>query len=358
MKMSHAYRLFAILNFLIVTLPICARSVHRKIDTSTPWISSHWKGHHRAYINADSRYDEYPLFSCQQYLDDLIQNHTLPLHLELPDKDNLVVINRTVLNQLLEELVREVLRKKNKFKNFIVLQNKNFNRRKTCGLLVLKSKQYPFVVKLFLETPKTFINPFCKGFEPIFLHYMSNGANRHVSGLTRIANRQYVLDKIDKNPYWQNRITIPRKWFWMPQRVSWIELNGHNIGEHKNISAFFPSVYAIVAESIDTHQREGFEDRKSEIVMELCNDLDTVIDPHITNFIVKEDPISKKPLITIIDTEHFPTMLGLDQAVFFNDHFSWIAYLASKCLKDIYFRPKSSRNEQLRKKKHILAPKK
>lgn len=356
MKNRSFYFLIATLNLLLVNYSLISRSIHRKIDSSAPCITSRWKGRHRTYINIDSRYEEYPLFACQPYLDDLLENHTLPLDLILNDGTEEVTIARETLSKLLEEFVHEVLRKKRTFKHFTLLQNKNFNHRKQCGLLVVKSKDYPLVIKLFVETPKTFIDPFGKGFEPIFFHYMSNGANRHVSGLTRIANREHVLTWAQNNPYWNNRIQIPRKWFWLPERVAWIELNGKNIGEHKNITAQFPSVYAIVAECVDTHQQEDFESNKGEIVMDLCNDLDTVVDPHITNFIVKEDPVTRLPNITIIDTEHFPTMLGLDQTVFFSDHFSWIAYLASKCLKDMYFRPKSSRLEQHRKKKRILTP--
>lgn len=344
MKKSFLTFLFVILFCGLIHQSIGARSIHRKSDPTVPRLTACWKGSKRKYVRIDSHYEEYPIFASAIYLDDMIKNHLLLSNKIIKSKTDSAPICSATLNTLLEELVHEVFRKKRSFKHFSILQDKNFNRRKKCGLLVLKFNDYPLVVKLFIETPKTFINPYGKGFEPIFIHYMSGGTNRHVGGLPRIMNRKHILAWAEKNARWKNHIAIPRKWFWIPKNPMWIELKGNNIGNKHEVTTFLPGTYALVADYINTQEPEtDFIDERSQIIMDLCNALDMFVDPHTNNFIIKKHPITGKPFVTIIDTEHFPTMIGLKEKTFFADHVSWITYMASKCLEDIYFRPKSLR---------------
>jgi hypothetical protein len=47
--------------------------------------------------------------------------------------------------------------------------------------------------------------------------------------------------------------------------------------------------------------------------------------------------------IVIIDTEHFPTTVGIKEKVYFNNYFEWFSFLAGKCAKDWFFRSKKDR---------------
>ena len=75
--------------------------------------------------------------------------------------------------------------------------------------------------------------------------------------------------------------------------------------------------------------------------MELCNYLDLWIDPHIDNFM----PEKGTDKIVIVDTEHFPSFVGLKEPVTFSGYLSWYTYLATKCLKSMFFRTKKERRQ-------------
>src|SRR5438128_603586 len=80
------------------------------------------------------------------------------------------------------------------------------------------------VLKLFIETPETFCNPYSKGPEPIFFWYMGGGAGRHVAGITRVKNLKTMKSLTELHPYWYDHIIFPRKWFWLPNNTRWINL--------------------------------------------------------------------------------------------------------------------------------------
>src|SRR5207237_1126334 len=90
-------------------------------------------------------------------------------------------ISGSKLNELAKELVKEIKEGKKTFTHFKLLKGTNFNKSLSAGLLVLKFKDYPFVIKIFRETPKSFIKPFSKGWESAFLHVMGCGINRYLS---------------------------------------------------------------------------------------------------------------------------------------------------------------------------------
>ena len=79
---------------------------------------------------------------------------------------------------------------------------------------------------------------------------MGGGVNRHLSGFTRIKNAQAFKEFITKNPYWQSRVDMPRKWFWLPCNTRWITIAGANIGKYKQVSIDIPGTYCIVADAI------------------------------------------------------------------------------------------------------------
>jgi hypothetical protein len=246
---------------------------------------------------------------------------------------------------LIEGLLKEVRRQKKQYTHFEILKDSNFNHKQRCGLLIVKFKDYPFVLKLFMETPQSFIDPYCKGFENQFFFYMSGGMNRHIAGLTRIRNLELVKKQIDNHPRWQGKIKTPRKWHWLPKNHRWMKINGHNIGEKKEISTLMPSVYAIIADVIDTTEDAPLlsAQKKSELVMDLCMDLHLFVDPHADNFVIKYQKEIDEYHISIVDTEHFPSIVGLQEEPFFTNHLEWYLYLGAKYFQDAFLQTKNDR---------------
>ncbi len=320
------------------------RSALRKPDKDKPSIRASWSNNtEQQYISYSWHLKKYPIFeitaeaSMQHQLpNDMIEDITTP------DTN----IQTKELKRQLESLVHEIQSGKETYTHFHVLHKRDFNMKKMCGLIVCKFKEYPFVVKLSLETPETFINPHCKGMVPMFFHFMSGGSNRHLTGLTRIPNLHRVHSYLEKKPDWVERVKTPRKWFWIPKTVPYITLIGENIGpECATYSNKLPAIYAIIADEINTKQQcddLSFRE-KCSMIMELCNTLNCIIDPHENNFVFERTP-QGKVIISIIDTEHFPTMVGLpDTLNTFNNHFQWYLSLACKCFNDMFVSTKKKR---------------
>ena len=227
-----------------------------------------------------------------------------------------------------------------KYTDFIVVSNKNFNRRKALGMLVLKFKEYPFIFKLYIETPKSFVSPYGKGLDNIWFFPMGGGINRHIAGFTRIKNLDLINEKLMNSAELSHIFGTPRKWHWLPSKPIWLVLNGKNIGTHKEIHTKIPAIYGIIADAIDGHNDLSiFNTEHTSKILGLTNYLNHYIDSHIDNFMVEKNTNK----IIIIDTEHFPTVVGIKNQITFNNYFEWFYFLASKCAKDWFFRSKKDR---------------
>lgn len=337
--------------FLSLICPLSlvwTRSVHRPIDYSLPCIKVRWEGESE-YEQLRNAHLEYNAIFCT-YDPIYFHTHLLPMGAlsfrEQPHKK----IDTQTLSRLIEELVAEVKKHKRSYKHFTIIQNKNFNRRKACGLLVVKFKKFPFVVKLFMETPYSFIHPDCKGFEPIFFFYMGGGINRHLLGFTRIKNLEHINKRLAQNPKWADIIKTPRKWFWLPQDPMWISIEGTNMGGQDHVHTTIPGAYAIVADAISTHQTFSINNAKHrKKALKLCNYLDLYVDPHIDNFMI-EDNSGK---IAIVDTEHFPSLVGFKEKQFIASYFDWYMKLMYKCAENALFWSKSAAKNAHKKKSDL-----
>jgi hypothetical protein len=333
-----------IFSIVIISIhPLCGRSIHRKKDPNKPEITIGWKHSPTEIKHSHWSYRKYPLFEI--FNKDFFESHLLPGFITLSfDNEREDLINTRTINNLIEKLILEIKRHKKLYSDFIVLQDKNFNYKKKCGLLVLKFKKFPLVLKLVMETPKTFIDPYCKGFENQFFFYMSGGNNRHIAGLTRIKNLELVKQQIHNHPRWKHCVTTPRKWYWLAKKPRWIAIKGRNIGEEKQIETEIPGTYAIIADELDIKEELNTltYQNKSELIMELCMDLHLFVDPHADNFVIKYQEKSGEYTISIIDTEHFPSMVGLKEEPIFNNHLEWYLYLGAKFFQDAFLQTKQS----------------
>lgn len=315
-----------------------ARNVHRPIDLYMPEIQASWVGDKNTYCLKNYHLEEYALFKL--FDKEYFEKHMLPTTKISYRYEPHMEVQANTLNLLIENLITQVKQHKRKLNDFIILQDKDFNYQKCRGLLVLKFKEYPFVVKLFMETPESFISPFDKGLEPIFFFFMAGGINRHESGYTRIKNLELIQAKLQESDQWKDKVSLPRKWYWLSQNTHWIELVGHNINGKKECKTQIPGTYCIIADYMQAERSFSLmnaHDKKT--AMDLCNFLNLWIDPHITNFMIEKG--TKK--IVIIDTEHFPSFVGLKEKVAFNSYSEWYFYLAGKCLKNEFLLTKKER---------------
>lgn len=336
---------FVILTVLNLFSPIAGRSPFRKKDVNMPTIAIRWKNSRKAISHTNWAYKEYPIFT--SFNKDHFYQHLLPTGTINDIQDPTQFYDCHELSALVEDLLRELRRSKREFTHFKVLKDKNFNYKQRCGLIILQFKNYPFVLKLFMETPTSFIDPYCKGFESQFFFYMSGGMNRHIAGLTRIKNLEIVNDEINNNPRWKNKITTPRKWYWLPKKQRWMQIEGYNIGGKKELSTLMPGIYAIIADTIDTNENAPLlsSQQRSELVMELAMNLHLFIDPHSDNFVLKQNETADDYHISIVDTEHFPSIVGLKEEPFFNNHLEWFLYLGAKYFQDAFLQSKNDRRE-------------
>jgi hypothetical protein len=326
--------------FLAHTQPCWAtRSIHRPIDPTIPTVTTHWIGNDESYSLKNSHYEEYPIFTV--FNKDYLGQHQLPdgpIHYRTNPKKSVL---GSELSMLIEHLLLEVQEKKRHYRDFHVLSSKNFNRGRACGLMILKWRKHPFIVKLFIETPQTFINSHCKGLDNMWFFPMGGGVNRHIAGLTRVRNAHAIQERIKQDPYWSTFIDTPRKWFWLPKNTPWIEVTGTNIGAKKTVQTLIPGTYAVIADAIESEKKLSLTNAGGyrHLTMSLCNYLQMRQDPHLDNFIIEKN--TKK--LVIIDTENFATNVGFKQNIQFPSYYSWYRTLANKCMKDWFFRTKQDR---------------
>lgn len=218
----------------------------------------------------------------------------------------------------------------------IILKDSDFNYKYHAGLAVVRLKDFPFVLKIYRETPYTFCHPFSKGLVPILFFRTGNGANRHMSGLTRIPMRDSIRSLFDQYDEWRDRITIPRKWLWLPDNPEWLVIEGSITLAPFEVR--IPALYVVVCDEIEIERSFSVlnpEDRA--IAIELSNICGNELDANMPNFVVEKGTGK----IAVIDTEYFKVMLGLSEPLYPSSYYGWIAGLAQHSIKRMFFTDKS-----------------
>lgn len=336
--MKNTRFLMHVLSFLLTIISyysLDARSVFRPRDPSLPRIDICWADTKTScYSLVDPHLEYHPIFDFdRQFFDE----HLLPTDYITHPHDPYQHVSCAELSALINNLISEIYQGKKKFRHFQVIKKRNFNFKKRSGLLIIGFfDNYPFVIKLFIETPQTFFDYYAKGIEPTCFFYMSGGANRHITGLTRIKNREHILQKAQRMPAWRNRIIMPRKWFWLPKNARWLSLTGYNLCHDKKVTTEIPAIYAVIADRIDvTPDTTLSRQEQTNIIFKFCHDFDLFIDAHRDNFVFKQDKL------VIVDTEHFPSIVGIKRKKTFSSYGPWVIFLIQKCIHDCYFRAKS-----------------
>ncbi len=329
------------ISFLLLSCfwqSVIARSCLRPRDPYVPCITVQKESKGKIYFLQDSHLEVSTIF--YTFDETYLRSRVLPSGPITFRNNPKKYINGHHLSMLIEELVKEIQAKKRVFKHFTILKDEGFNTRKQAGLLVLKVKNYPFVVKLFMETPRAFVRPYNKGFITSCHFIVGGGATRHILGFTRLANRDTVEQMIESSDEWKGKVELPRKWSWFPKHEEWLMVTGYNIGGHETIQVKLPAIYAIVADAIE--QERTFSMRKGDdtkTAIKLSNFLDFRIDAHLNNFMIEKHTGK----IIIIDTEHFPTMVGCKERPQIHSYVGFYWNLFKKGIKDTLFRSKRER---------------
>lgn len=377
----HTKFLYCFICTIIFTINgLLARSQLRSDQKDMPHLVAYWPDCKERYDLKSWHIEENSIFhkfDRAYFMDHLLPSDDITYRYE-PHKK----VSGKVLGDLIENLVQEIYAQKKDYTDFIVLKKRDFNRKQRAGLLIARFKEYPFVVKLFLETPQTFVKPFSKGWQSGCFFIMGGGISRYLSGFTRIRNREIIEQQIANDPYWKNKIGLPRKWGWLEKNPKWFKVIGYNIGNHcAPIEIEFPSIYALVTDfivgkqlsfwnkedrkigiktakfftnridaNIDNLVREPLSAYSTECAAQKPKDTPSICDEPIKNYIPSE------PQLVLIDTEHFPTFVGLKKPLEFDSYAEWYIKLTFKYLKDGFFRTKEERLAAAREEPFNLIP--
>ncbi len=335
--------IFFISIFFFFPLFPTNRSILRP-DANLPQITTYWQDDPtNKFTLKDSHIEEGPIF--KPFDKTFFYNHMLPTGSITFRREPEKSVAGEQLNELIEGVLKELGEHKKKFARFTVLKDDDYSYANNTGALVLKFKEYPFVLKLFSETPKNFVSPFSKGMEPGFFFVMGGGIMRHLTGFTRIKNMEELTCMIQQDPFWSKIVEFPRKWYWLPKDPRWLVVEGKNMGTcTSGCTTTIPALYAIVADCIKAQDRSWFDFVNSQRCMRLSQFTHYRIDPHLQNFMVEEGTGK----IVIIDTENFRALVGLKNRFVVDSYFDWYKGLTKKCVKDRFFRSKRDRkNAQL-----------
>lgn len=319
-----------------------SRSIHREIEPDLPSFSVYQSNKPKqVYSLTDSHIRQFPLF--EAYNPEYLLKKQLPSG-QIPYRNN--PNKRTygrLLSDKIEHLYKEVLAGKREFKYFTVLKKKDFNFKTKCGLIVLKSNDSPFVVKLFIENPRSITKPYSKGLFPMGMFVMG-GTNRHLNGFTRIKNSEDIREKFASHKYWSKRITTPHKWFWIPKKPTWLHITGYKIGIKKVQKSKIPAAFAIIAEEIIADKDQSAKNVPT--CLAACTFLDFTADPHYNNFRVEKGTNK----LILFDTEHFPTFIGKysNKMRPTEKYIAWYVRLTRKFVKEKAFSSKNSRRMRQR----------
>lgn len=273
-----------------------------------------------------------------------LKKHLLPSGYIKYRKENLAV-QSDLLKEQNEHVLQEILQGEKTFTHFTTLADNDFNYSTLSGFIVLKYKNFPFVLKLFIEHPHTFIDPLNKGFKASCL-FVLNGNTRHLSGFTRIHNLETARKALAKDPEYRYYLDFPRKWYWIPQIQPYLTINWHDPYHNHHETIKIPAIYGIVCDFIEADKKIQQQELHTlrQISIDVGNYLHNIIDSHVENFV----PEKNSNKIVIIDTEHFPTMVGLEKEMSANGYVQWHIELTGKWLKTAFLRSKQKRIQDQR----------
>ncbi|MBV8661028.1 MAG: hypothetical protein JO129_02700 [Candidatus Dependentiae bacterium] len=331
------------------SIPVSGRSIHREPNPTIPYVTV--TASNKDYAQMWLKSNKLPKINQlrspfwriktlkKPFENSNFEKHMLPSgDLKYRRGDN--SINTDILKEKNEFVLQEILNGKKNFTDFTVLKDSDFNYSNLSGLIILKYKNFPFVLKLFIEHPHTFVDPFNKGFFASGL-FILNGNLRHLSGFTRIHNLEYARKLLSRDPEYRYYLDFPRKWYWLPQAEPYLTIDWYDPYYNYHETIKLPGIYGIVCDFIETDKKIQQQEIHTlrQISIDVGTYLHNIIDSYVDNFV----PEKNSNKIVIIDTEHFPTMVGLDKSMNANGYVQWWIELAGKYIKTAFLRSKQKR---------------
>ncbi len=318
------------------------RNPLRNKDPYTPTLSvSYMHDQKIIHKTTDSLLELYPIF--YTYDETFFKEHLLPQNTITFRNHPEQSISGSTLSHLINDLLHEISKQKKIFKDFIILKDQDFCYEQKAGALILKCRNFPFVVKLSIESPQSWISPYKKGFISWCHHVIGGGVSRHLCGFTRIKNREWAANQLQENPLYKDRVSLPRKWFWLPENPTYLKLTGNTIGTFEEITKEIPAIYAVVEDAIEierTFSMRKNKDRKE--ALNLANYLHMRIDAHINNFVIEKN--TEK--LVLIDTELFTVLVGLKKPMIATGFASYYLRLIKKAFISYFFSTKEDRRKR------------
>jgi hypothetical protein len=325
------------------------RSVHRPKELWMPRIEVDWVGEStKKNILIASHIESVQML--KKFDREFLLSRLLPEGKIEHRNNKEVTTDGSELDSLINKLLLEIDERVKEYTDFSILKNQDFNRKLRCGLIVLKFKKYPFVLKLFIERPESFVKPYTKGAQPYFFYFMGGGINRHLMGFTRIKNLETIRKQIKEDPVWSEIIDTPRKWFWLPKEPKYLELRAYNLNTIDEQIIQIPAIYGLVADLIISNKELTIRSKTSrELGIKLSRVVGNRIDPHMGNFMLEDSSLDsngqKIEKIILIDTEHFPSLVGLKKPLEFDGYLSWYLQLIGKFTQEKFLRTKQYRKQ-------------
>lgn len=294
---------------LVLCLAASGGHLYAKHRKPRPTLTTHWVGDDTTHQLKATYLKENPLFT--SFDEQHITAHLLPHGSIAYRRQENQTVESARLSTLAEEAIAELRSGKKKLAHFKILKEFEFNHRKFVGTIVLKYKDYPFVLKLFIENPYSFLHPFEKGFRPYCMAHMTGGMSRYLSGFSRIKNLEATQKFVASHADLPVHIDFPHKWFWFPRNGRWFEVQGIHFKDNKQLTMRLPEVYGIIADEIASDKRIA-DVRKlyKNGTFQLCKKLNFSIDPNRENFRLEKGTNQ----LVLIDTENFHGIIGLDHA--------------------------------------------
>ena len=332
----NKHYLFCFITLAIYFFSTLSRSHFRKIDPRQGYISIGWSGD-KNKITFNSPFLQYnsifQLFDKKFFFKNTIDTQQI-----IYRKNKNKSVSGKTLSNIAQTAVEELMQGKNKLTHFNFIKKADFHKKTKTGILILKYKDFPFILKLFIESPKGFCNPYSKGTVPSCFFVMS-GSIRHLLGFTRIKNLQDINKKIEKNSILSGIIETPRKWYWIYNNCKWLAIQEHNMSQDNKTTAI-PSIYGVIADAIEEEKNKNISSKlHRKICIKVYNLFDCSIDPHSINIMLEKNTNK----FVIIDTEYFPLIVGFRNKNKTNGYVSWLIDLSLKYIKDKYGHTKNER---------------
>lgn len=337
---------------LIQLADLTARNPRRLKDESIPSITAYstdpcynktWPFLCTTYQQADQPYTlnhsylrKKPIKTGFDY--DYFNNHLIPEQ-SITFRNKTGAVSGQTLSKLAENLVLEIKQGKQEFSDFSILKDKDFNYQAFSGLLVLKYKAYPFVLKVSIEHPHTIIQPLSKSIEAYGI-FVVGGNLRHLTNFSRIRNLEALRTQLSHNPFYIQYLDFPRKWYWKPKEDKDLTLVWNCNGTQEMIN--IPNVYGVISDFIETEPNQPQSDL-NRLSMKVATDTGFAIDPHSGNIVIETGTHK----YVLLDTEDFRMMVGLnDKSMKAKKYVGWYLELIGNSIKIMFFRTKKERLNQ------------